>query len=90
MAPLLLDQLPSLTSPLGIVLAGSVTILVLYLVETLIHVPFPPGIPLIREPEGARRFSLRTRYAYLTDCQALFREAYHDVCPTRAQTNCLH
>ncbi|KAJ4312060.1 hypothetical protein N0V84_010133 [Fusarium piperis] len=78
MAPLLLDHLPSLTSPLGIVSVVLVTILVLYLVENLIHVPYPPGIPLIREPEGARRFSLRTRYAYLTDCQALFREAYHD------------
>ncbi|KAL6354335.1 hypothetical protein LRP88_11664 [Fusarium phalaenopsidis] len=78
MAPLLPDQLPSLTSPLGIVLVVLVTISVLYFVENLIHVPYPPGIPLIREPEGARRFSLRTRYAYLTDCQALFREAYHD------------
>ncbi|KAI8654609.1 hypothetical protein NCS57_01207500 [Fusarium keratoplasticum] len=78
MAPLLLDRLPSLTSPLGIVLVVLVTVFVLYSVENLIHVPYPPGIPLIREPEGTRRFSLRTRYAYLTDCQALFREAYHD------------
>lgn len=90
MAPLLLDQLPSLTSPLGIALVVLVTIVVLYFVENLIHVPYPTGIPLIREPEGARRFSLRTRYAYLTDCQALFREAYHDVCPTLAQTNRLY
>ncbi|KAF4997932.1 hypothetical protein FDECE_11945 [Fusarium decemcellulare] len=78
MAPVLLDHLPSLMSPLGIASVAVVAFFVLYLVERLIHVPYPPGIPLIREPEGARRFSLRTRWAYLTDCRGLFREAYHD------------
>ncbi|KAF4982584.1 hypothetical protein FZEAL_1816 [Fusarium zealandicum] len=77
MAPLLLDRLPSLTSPLGIVSVAVAGLVLLYLVERLISVPYPPGIPLIREREGARGFSLRTRIAYLTDCQSLYREAYH-------------
>ncbi|KAF5021134.1 hypothetical protein F66182_6834 [Fusarium sp. NRRL 66182] len=77
MAPVFLDHLPSLTSPLGIVSVVGAVFVVLYLVEQLIHVPYPPGIPLIREPEGARRFSLRTRWAYHSDCQTLFHEAYH-------------
>ncbi|KAM5343521.1 hypothetical protein ACJ41O_012058 [Fusarium nematophilum] len=78
MAPLLLEHLPSLTSPLGIALVASAGIVVLFLIERLINVPYPPGIPLIREREGARWFSLRTRFAYLTDCETLFQEAYHN------------
>ncbi|TPX07256.1 uncharacterized protein E0L32_010850 [Thyridium curvatum] len=41
-------------------------------------VPYPAGVDLIREPPGKRWFSLRTRKAYYNDCEALFREAYHD------------
>ncbi|KAF4944618.1 hypothetical protein FSARC_14623 [Fusarium sarcochroum] len=75
--PLLLERLPSIKSPLGILAIAVAIFVVLYVAELLINVPYPPEIPLIREPKGARRFSLRTRWAYLTDCQSLFNEAYH-------------
>lgn len=48
--------------------------------EVLFTVHLPKGVPLIREPPGATRFSLKTRLAYYTDCRALFREAYDNVC----------
>jgi hypothetical protein len=76
---LLLARLPTLTSPLGIASVLVVLFIALFITEKLINVPYPPDIPLIREPKGARRFSLRTRWAYLTDCKALFHDAYHDV-----------
>ncbi|KAJ4266123.1 hypothetical protein NW762_004102 [Fusarium torreyae] len=75
--PLLLERLPSVKSPLGILSIAVAIFIVLYVIELFINVPYPPDIPLIREPKGARRFSLRTRWAYLTDCEALFHEAYH-------------
>lgn len=77
-----LEQFPQLTSPigLGIVVIGS--LVALYLLERhVLSVPYPEGIPLVREPEGARRFSLRTRLAYFVDCEALFRDAYVNVGP---------
>lgn len=77
----LLARLPSLASPLGIASIVVIGVIAIYVIEKLIGVPYPPDIPLIREPKGARRFSLRTRWAYLTDCQALFYEAYHEVHP---------
>ncbi|KAH7140293.1 cytochrome P450 [Dactylonectria estremocensis] len=77
MAPILLDHLPSLTSPLGIALIVSACFVLFYLTERFVlTIPYPPGVPLVGEPEGARRFSLRTRVAYYTNCEALFREAY--------------
>ncbi|KAM0563067.1 hypothetical protein ACHAPJ_001912 [Fusarium lateritium] len=75
--PLLLERLPSFKSPLGILSIAVAIFFVLYIVELFINVPYPPDIPLIRESKGTRRFSLRTRWAYLTDCEALFSEAYH-------------
>ncbi|KAF4986798.1 hypothetical protein FGRMN_10678 [Fusarium graminum] len=78
LGPLLLARLPKPTSPLGIALVVIVLLIGLIITESLISVPYPPEIPLIREPKGARRFSLRTRWAYLTDCHALFHEAYHE------------
>ncbi|KAL7759464.1 hypothetical protein ACKLNR_009554 [Fusarium oxysporum f. sp. zingiberi] len=74
----LLARLPSLASPLGIASIVVIGVIAIYVIEKLTGVPYPPDIPLIREPKGARRFSLRTRWAYLTDCQALFYEAYHE------------
>lgn len=76
-----LSQLfPLMTSPLGIALTVSGSILVLYLIEHyILGVPYPPEIPLVREPVGARRFSIRTRLAFYTDCQNLFRDAYDNV-----------
>ncbi|RGP76465.1 ent-kaurene oxidase [Fusarium sporotrichioides] len=75
--PELLARLPALTSPLGIASVAAILFIALYITEKLLSVPYPPGIPLIREPEGARRFSLRTRWQYLTNCQPMFYEAYH-------------
>jgi hypothetical protein len=77
--PELLARLPALTSPLGIASVAAFLLVALFITEKLLSVPYPPGIPLIREPEGARRFSLRTRWQYLTNCQPMFYEAYHEV-----------
>ena len=54
------------------------TELVLYISDVFLTSPSSkhPGIPLIREPEGATSFRLRTRLAYYTDAKNLFREAY--------------
>lgn len=87
MAPILLDHLPSLTSPLGIALIVSACFALFYVTESFIlTVPYPPSVPLVGEPEGALRFSLRTRVAYYTNCEALLREAYTKVC-SRLSTN---
>uniref|UniRef100_A0A0D2XPE3 Cycloheximide-inducible protein CIP70 (Cytochrome P450 family) n=1 Tax=Fusarium oxysporum (strain Fo5176) TaxID=660025 RepID=A0A0D2XPE3_FUSOF len=54
----LLARLPSLASPLGIASIVVIGVIAIYVIEKLIGVPYPPDIPLIREPKGARRFSL--------------------------------
>lgn len=83
MAVLPVDRLPPLFSPLGVASVAILGFAALYCIERfLLSQPMPKGIPLIREPEGARSFSLRTRLAYLRDCQSLFREAYHNVSAT--------
>lgn len=80
MAPTLPYQLPALTSPLAIVAIVVGSLLLVYCAERFVFgVPKPIGIPLLREPEGARHFSLRTRLAYYTDCKGIFREAYENV-----------
>jgi hypothetical protein len=48
---------------------------------------YPVEIARVREPEGKRTFSLRTRLAYYTDAKELFREAYEKVCPCLPQVN---
>ncbi|KAH6887763.1 cytochrome P450 [Thelonectria olida] len=79
MDPVLHGLLPAWPSPLGLAYAFAGCILIIIVCERFfLGVPYPKGIPLIREPEGARRFSLRTRLAYYTDCEALFREAYQN------------
>lgn len=51
-----------------------------YVIERfLVSTPYPPNIALIREGPDARRFSLRTRLAYYTDCKSLFQEAWDKV-----------
>ncbi|KFY18173.1 hypothetical protein V492_00108 [Pseudogymnoascus sp. VKM F-4246] len=60
--------------------------IVLFIAFTLVSVPvvvgyftqvcYPPNLPRVREPTGATRFSLKTRWAYYTDCKALYKEAY--------------
>ncbi|EYB26844.1 hypothetical protein FG05_09195 [Fusarium graminearum] len=77
LGPELLARLPTLTSPLGIASVAAILLISLFITEKLLSVPYPPSIPLIREPEGARRFSLRTRWQYLTNCQPMYYEAYH-------------
>ncbi|KAF4415155.1 Ent-kaurene oxidase, partial [Fusarium austroafricanum] len=57
-AGFLLARLPSLTSPLGVACVTVLVFIALYVIEKLLNVPYPPDIPLIREPKGARRFSL--------------------------------
>lgn len=79
LGPELLARLPALTSPLGLASVAAILLIGLLITEKLLSVPYPPDIPLIREPKGARRFSLRTRWQYLTNCQPMFHEAYHDV-----------
>ncbi|KAI9371732.1 cytochrome P450 [Aspergillus egyptiacus] len=51
----------------------------LYIVNSLFfRVAKPDGVPYIREPPGKKSFSWKTRLAYLTDCESLFREAYQN------------
>lgn len=75
---------PELTVPWAIAMIGLGlglgSLLLIYLIERyVLSVPYPPGVQLVREPVGARRFSLRTRLAYYTDCESLYREAYENV-----------
>ncbi|KAI5459113.1 cytochrome P450 [Mariannaea sp. PMI_226] len=79
MAPLPELLSPTITSILGwaSIFVG-VIVFICFFESYFLAVPYPPGVPLIREPEGARRFSLRTRLAYYIDCEALFREAYQN------------
>lgn len=46
------------------------------------QVSYPPNLPRVREPAGATRFSLKTRWAYYTDCKSLYKEAYETVSPS--------
>ena len=79
MAPTL-EDLPALTSPLGLVILALGGLVLVYVLERfIVSVPYPPGMPLVREPEGARRFSIRTRLAYYLDCERLFKDAYNNV-----------
>jgi hypothetical protein len=78
MAPV--PMLPEFGSPLGIGLIGFAVFAVLYVANSLFFsVPYPKGVPLIREPPGKTSFSWKTRLAYFTDCQSVFREAYQNV-----------
>lgn len=75
--------LPAFVTPLAVILFTPVLI---YLVERcLFEVPYPRGIPLIREGEDVRRFSWRTRLSFYIDCQAIHREAYEKVCTLLAR-----
>ena len=79
MAPIL-NSLPELTSPIGLGATAFGLFVVLLLVEHFVwSLPYPPGMSLVREPEGATRFSVRTRLAYYFDCEGLYRDAYHNV-----------
>ncbi|KAK2027177.1 cytochrome P450 [Colletotrichum zoysiae] len=69
--------LPSVTSLSGISLLALGPIVLLYLISRVFYsVPYPKGVPLVGESDGATRFSIRTYWRYYTDCEGLFREAY--------------
>lgn len=79
-ADALLRTLAALPLPLQILGASLALALALCLLERYVTgVPYPPSIPLVREPAGTRRFSLRTRLAYYTDCRTLFEDAWNQV-----------
>ncbi|RDW57887.1 cytochrome P450 [Aspergillus mulundensis] len=65
-------------SLLGVILYILFPATILYFINSLfLSAPLPQGVPFIREAPGKRSFSLKTRLAYLTDCESLFKEAYH-------------
>lgn len=66
-------------SAVYVVLLFALVFIGLYSLNALVSVPYPKGVPLLREPPGATRFSFRTRIAYYTDCPSLYREAYENV-----------
>jgi hypothetical protein len=80
-----LRALCALPWPLIVAVGIIAPIAVVVLAERYITgVPNPPTIPLVCEPEGARRFSLRTRLAYYIDCKPLYEEAWDKVSTTTA------
>lgn len=62
----------------GVVVA-SILIAISSIVNRRLAIRYPSNLPRVREPAGATRFSLKTRLAYHTDCNALFEEAYEKV-----------
>lgn len=60
------------------------------LVGYFTQVRYPPNLPRVREPAGATRFSLKTRWAYYTDCKALYKEAYDTASPPYDLPPCTH
>jgi hypothetical protein len=68
-----------LNGVLGIGLYCLVPAALLYTINALFfRVANPQNVPLIREPPGKKSFSLKTRIAYMFDCESLFREAYQN------------
>ncbi|KAL3478474.1 cytochrome P450 [Aspergillus californicus] len=68
--------LPEVNSLVTVVLPAAL----LYVIHLLFfRIVIPPNVPFVREPPGKTSFSWRTRLAYLTDCESIFREAYHNV-----------
>ncbi|KAF3799970.1 Cytochrome P450 monooxygenase tenB [Colletotrichum gloeosporioides] len=68
---------PELSSWSGIGLLAAGSFVIFFLISrTFYRIPYPEGIALIGEPEGATRFSFRTILRYYTDCPGLFREAF--------------
>lgn len=66
--------------PLGFTAVAFIAVTaVVFFHHFFITPPYPEGVDLIREKPGARRFSIRTRLAYYTDCEALYTEAWHNV-----------
>jgi hypothetical protein len=78
MAPVIIfSEIGTLIAVLVICFAA---FLVLYFFNSsFFTVPPPEGVPLLRERLGKRSFSLKNRLSYFTDCESIYREAYHDV-----------
>lgn len=74
--------LPQWGSLVYTVSVSALVFLGLYMLNIIVSVPYPKDIPLLREPVGATRFSLKTRVAYYTNCSSLFSEAYENVSPS--------
>ncbi|KAF6818513.1 cytochrome p450 [Colletotrichum plurivorum] len=73
----ILQMLPPLFSLQGIAMVVLANVLLLFVIQkTVYKIPYPKNIPLLGEPEGARRFSMKTAFRYYTDCPGLFRDAY--------------
>lgn len=75
----LLSQQQQWGSAVYIVLLSALVFVGLYSLNALVSVPYPKSVPLLREPPGATRFSMKTRMAYYTDCASLYREAWENV-----------
>ncbi|KAK3313121.1 cytochrome P450 [Apodospora peruviana] len=80
MAPIsqLLPDLLTSSGPLGIAVLGfALCVLALYAVDQHVLSPsWPKGVAVLREPAGARRFSLRNRLAFHLDSISIHREAW--------------
>lgn len=72
--------LPRMSGSVGLAVLLLLLVVLFFVINSVTSTPHPPGVPLIREPPGATRFSLRTRLAYYTDYQNILQEAYDDVC----------
>jgi hypothetical protein len=62
-----------------VVLTSLFLLLATVVVTNFSTLRYPEEIPRVREREGKRSFSLRTRLAYYTDAKELFLEAYEKV-----------
>ena len=86
MTPRVALQVSSLTSPVGIVLLLIGLFALIYILEIFFfEVPYPPNVPLVFEPEGARRFSWSTRLKYYTNYRSLLIEAHENVNLSRSK-----
>lgn len=75
----LLDAVPTLDKFQILALCGFITALIGFSILYFVTIRYPSNLPRVREPPGATRFRLKTRLAFLTDCKALFNEAYEKV-----------
>lgn len=70
---------------IGVVVFCFSALWVLYVVHSFFRVSLPKGVPLLRERPEKRTFSLKNRLSYFTDCESIYREAYHGVCVLKTQ-----
>lgn len=67
-------------SPIGVAIICFASLLVLYIFHSsFFTVQHPEGVTLLRERSGKLTFSLKNRLSYFTDCESMYREAYHGV-----------